>query len=183
MQKASLITASILLAFAFGCKGKKDLAEQAAVDAVNEAAEMAAQEWKDEVKAPKTDGDSVYFMIERTACYGTCPTYRLTIYDDGLAVYEGIRFVDREGRYEGRVSQATMEALVNLAEKKGFYDMDEVYDKPVTDLPSVIIRIHADQRDKRVVGRVGAPEAFKDLALEVESMLADVEWTRTGDLR
>ncbi|MCO6482437.1 MAG: hypothetical protein J5I62_06555 [Flavobacteriales bacterium] len=182
MQASSLFAAGLLVALSFGCKGKKDLSGQAGpADPVAQGVPGAAA--TDQVEAPKTDGDSVYFMIQRTACYGTCPTYRLTIYDDGLAVYEGVRFVARQGRYTGHVAPATMEALLKLAEAKGFFTMDDVYDKPVTDLPSVIIRVHADQRDKQVVGRVGAPQSFRDLAQEVENMLDAIEWTRTGDLR
>lgn len=169
----------MMLAFTLGCKQKKALPEQVVVpEAVEEMAEEAMG-----TEVPQELGpDSVYFMIERTACYGTCPVYRLTIYQDGTATYEGRRFAKREGLYSGKVDAALMKALTDAAEEKGIYGMDDVYDKPVTDLPSVIIRVHPDHRDKRVVGRVGAPQAFRDLAQEVEALLADVEWTKVGEL-
>ena len=56
-------------------------------------------------------GDTAFFVLERTACFGTCPTYRLTINGDGKAYYEGRRFVPREGRYAGQVDAAKMKAL------------------------------------------------------------------------
>ncbi len=35
--------------------------------------------------------------LERTACFGACPVYTLSIYADGTVVYNGERFVDVEG--------------------------------------------------------------------------------------
>ena len=76
-----------------------------------------------------------------------------------------------------------MNALKEEAEARGFYAMDDVYDKPVTDLPSVIIRVHADGKDKQVIGRVGPPQAFKNFTQRAEELLANIEWTKVGDLR
>ena len=41
------------------------------------------------------------FFFQRTACYGTCPQYKISIYSDGLVMYDGVRFVDRIGCYSG----------------------------------------------------------------------------------
>ena len=92
-------------------------------------------------------------------------------------MYVGRRFAPREGRYTGHVDAALRAAVLEAVEKSGFYGMEDKYDRPVTDLPSTIIRA----RNKQVIGRVGAPQAFKDLALEVEELLAPVEWTKVGD--
>ena len=81
------------------------------------------------------------------------------------------------------MNAATMNALKAAADSLGFYKLEDKYDQPVTDLPSVIIRVHADQRDKQVIGRVGSPEEFKALTKRAEALLADVEWTKVGDLR
>ena len=39
----------------------------------------------------------VVITLERTACFGVCPVYKLTIYGDGRVLYDGIRFVRTEG--------------------------------------------------------------------------------------
>lgn len=181
----SFIVASLLLLLSVGCKGKKDLPENAGHADVPVETHAPAVEPVEPTSTETGEqaADSVYFMIERTACYGTCPAYRLTILQDGSATYEGRRFAEREGRFTGQVDAATMAALRELATEKDIYRMDDLYDKPVTDLPSLIVRIHADHRDKKVIGRVGAPQAFKDLGLQAEKLLANIEWTKVGDLR
>ncbi|HMN06335.1 MAG TPA: DUF6438 domain-containing protein [Flavobacteriales bacterium] len=182
MQKQSLYIAALVLAFGAACKSRKDLPPGADAP-VGQAVQPASPATETSVPhgEQKAATDSVYFYMERTPCYGTCPSYRLTIRRDGSALYEGGRFAPREGRYAAHVDAAMMEALAQAVEKSGFYAMDDVYDMPITDLPSTIIRMHADARDKKVVGRVGAPIAFRNLGIELEELLAGIEWTRVAD--
>jgi hypothetical protein len=125
----------------------------------------------------KSMGDSVYFSMQRTPCFGTCPSYTLTILEDGTAYYEGGRFAPREGSYTGKVSAETMEKLWELAETADFFSMQDKYDSNVTDLPSTIIRVHAKGKDKRVLARQGTPQTFKNFAELAEELLAPMEWT------
>ena len=191
MQMQILILTASLLTFSAGCKNKQELPDAAAKPVPEMPVQGAAttphdaEDMQEQIEATNagTEGDSIYFSIERTPCFGSCPTYKLTIFQDGSATYEGRRFATREGSYTGHVNADTMKQLKDLAEAKGFYAMDDKYDKPVTDLPSVIIRIHADTRNKQVIGRVGAPQAFKNLTKEVETLLAEVEWTKVEEPR
>lgn len=187
MQMPTLLIAAFLLACSTGCKGKQDVAAtsgSAAPSAVQETTGAGHVEAdppttsEEPQHAVKLGPDSVFFSLERTPCFGTCPTYKVTIMQDGAAVYEGRRFAPREGRYTGQVDAATMQALKEEAEARGFYGMDDVYDRPVTDLPSVIIRVNADGRDKQVVGRVGPPQAFKNFTQRAEELLAPITWTK-----
>src|SRR5919202_5807692 len=41
--------------------------------------------------------------LERTACFGTCPAYKVTIRSDGTIIYEGREFVQMKGTYKGEV--------------------------------------------------------------------------------
>lgn len=188
MQMPTLIIAAVFLAFSSGCKSKGKMPDTPSsgssttqqVEAVKEVVPEVAEV---PTTAPGMQRDSVFFSIERTPCFGTCPAYKLTILQDGSAIYEGRRFAAREGRYTGHVDRTTMNALKAAADSLGFFKMEDKYDRPVTDLPSVIIRVHADQGEKQVIGRVGAPEEFKDLTKRAEALLAEVEWTKVGELR
>jgi len=193
MQISIVILTAFLLTFTTSCKSRHELAAtpahapsaqaEEAADPAPAVSENAPDQSEEPASTTKLGDDSVFFSIERTPCFGTCPTYKLTIMQDGSAIYEGRRFAEREGRYTGHVDAATMKALKEEAEARGFYAMDDVYDRAVTDLPSVIIRVHADGRDKQVVGRVGMPQAFKNFTVRAEELLSKVEWTKVGDLR
>ena len=188
MQFPTLLLVGLLLAVGSGCKNKQDLAVTAVPDALAPGSAAtdpappppvvppAPEPEQEATDLPKLGGDDVFFAMERTPCYGTCPAYKLIIRPDGSATYEGRRFAPREGRYTGQVDQATMDALKREVEAVDFYALKDVYDQPVTDLPSLIMRLRTDGHDKQVLGRVGAPRPFKDMAIRVEALLANVVW-------
>lgn len=182
MQMHTLILSTVLVAFGASCKNKKELPD-AAVKPVPEVPAPVVEETGaapvEQTELPRND--SLFFSLERTPCFGSCPAYKITILKDGSATYFGRRFAAREGQFTGKVDAATMAQLVDAVNNAGFYAMEAKYDQPVTDLPSVIIRVHADERDKQVIGRVGSPLAFKQLTQTAEKLLANVEWTKVEE--
>jgi hypothetical protein len=158
-----------------GCRSNDRMAEATSDTALTE--EPVRQTSTTEVAKPQIPGDSIFFQLERTPCFGKCPTYVVRVRANGSAIYDGRRFVEREGMYEGLLTAEQMRSLLTRAEALGFFSLQDKYDGNVTDLPSTVIRIHTGDRDKKVVGRVGTPRAFKDLAAYADSLLNTVDWT------
>ena len=125
--------------------------------------------------------DSVFFSLQRTPCFGKCPAYTVRIDADGSAHYTGRSNAPREGEFSGRVDKATMQALYDRASAIGFFAFQDKYDGPVTDLPSTIIRVNANGADKKVVGRVDTPRAFKPFAAFADSLLGQVQWEKVAE--
>ncbi|MDQ3100065.1 MAG: DUF6438 domain-containing protein [Bacteroidota bacterium] len=120
--------------------------------------------------------DSLAFSIERGACFGKCPFYRLHVYKSGFATYEGLANMEKMGFYHGQVGPDTLQLLVAEAEKAGFFEMNAEYDRPVTDIPSTTISVRRNGELKKVKGRVDPPQAFKQLATRVEEILLPMPW-------
>lgn len=120
--------------------------------------------------------DSLFMSLERTPCFGPCKAYRIDLYRSGYAVYDGRLNMEKEGRHAARIGADTLRTILALAEEKGFFAMQDKYDAEVTDLPSTFLRIAANGKDKRVMGRVGQPPAFKQLVADIEALLLPVPW-------
>ena len=45
--------------------------------------------------------------LQRTACFGACPVYTVSIYADGTVAYNGERFVEVEGTQTGSIDPAS----------------------------------------------------------------------------
>ncbi len=130
-----------------------------------------------------SDADKLFFSLQRTPCFGTCPAYTVEIDADGSARYTGRSHAPREGKFTGQVDKATMQALYDRAKTIGFFAFQDKYDGPVTDLPSTIIRVNANGTDKKVVGRVDTPRAFKPFAAYADSLVAAVTWTKVPETK
>lgn len=123
-----------------------------------------------------TNADSLVISLQRTPCYGTCKAYVINVYRSGYATFEGRSNVEREGMHYTRIGQDTIARILEDAEGSGFYQLNDKYDRDVTDLPSAIMQLVANGRNKRVVSRVGAPESFKQLFGRAEELLFPVAW-------
>jgi len=163
-----------LLSFALvaACKTKQDSAQDNAAPPAKGGSESTAPL----VLGGEAAADSLFLSLERTPCFGTCKAYRLHIYRSGYATYEGRAHVEREGMHEARIGRDTLDAILKEAERIGFYGLEDVYDSPVTDLPSLIIRMVSNGRDKEVKGRVGVPPKFRTFAETIEELMLPVAW-------
>ena len=93
--------------------------------------------------------------LERTTCFGTCPAYKLTIFDDGKVVFEGKKFVKHKGREEGQITKAQLDELVRAFNRINYMKLDDEYvgdrcPDMWTDYPSAITSINQKGQVKRI---------------------------------
>ncbi|MBL8146228.1 MAG: hypothetical protein JNL34_07575 [Anaerolineae bacterium] len=119
--------------------------------------------------------------LERTACFGSCPIYSVTIYDDGTVVYQGERYVDVTGEQTSQIDPATVQMAVEAFADAGYFEWDESYtDMYVTDLPSVISSVTRDgetHRIERYGGDGSAPLLLPFLENWIDIMANTAQWT------
>jgi Domain of unknown function (DUF6438) len=107
--------------------------------------------------SPQEVPSDTVITLERTACYGTCPIYKLTISADGGVVFEGLRFVKSVGTAKTTISKEQFRELLARFEKLDYFDLRDRYEQPddgckqwVTDNPSVITSIRTNGKSKSV---------------------------------
>jgi len=62
--------------------------------------------------------------LERTECFGTCPSYVVTIRGDGTVLDEGRRFVEAVGERTATVSADDVRRLVEAIEDIDYFSLD-----------------------------------------------------------
>src|ERR1051326_3105815 len=83
--------------------------------------------------------------LERTACYGTCAIYKVSIFEDGKVLFEGKEFVRVQGKAQGRISKTDLETLQREFKRIDFFKLGDRYEgenncpESWTDQPSAII--------------------------------------------
>ena len=117
-----------------------------------------------------TEFGDVLITLERTACFGTCPVYKLSISGDGKVVYEGIRFVNITGTQTTQISQDKIKELVDEFYNIGYFALKDKYDAPITDMPTTITSIAIDGRIKKVGNYYGAPKKLDELENKIDEI-------------
>jgi hypothetical protein len=119
--------------------------------------------------------------LERTVCFGACPIYTVTIYQDGTVVYQGERFVDITGEQTSEIPVETVDAMVEAFAEAGYFEWEESYDNPsVTDLPSVITSVTRDgetHRIDRYTAATDVPVLLPFLEQWIDIMANTAMWT------
>lgn len=96
-----------------------------------------------------------FIKLTKTACFGTCPVFDLTLYGDGRVLFHGGRYTKQSGQKIVQYGTGRfLDALAEL-EMRGFKDFDSRYDRETckiwaTDHPTVIVEVRAAGQTKSV---------------------------------
>ena len=124
--------------------------------------------------------EDVVITLERTACFGTCPIYILTIYGDGTVVYEGISFVKVEGVITTSISEDKIKQLVSEFQKIDYFSLKDNYEEHnATDMPSTITSYTVDGKKKTVShyhGDLSAPKQLAELENRIDGIVNSHQW-------
>lgn len=124
--------------------------------------------------------DDVTIILERTACFGTCPIYQLTITGDGTVMYDGRDFVLVKGAQTSQISRAQVQELIAAFEQADFMSLTDYMEQQVTDLPYAITSITRGGQSKTVhhyYGDSRAPQQLTDLESTIDQITNSKQWT------
>lgn len=79
----------------------------------------------------------------KTACLGKCPVFDFYAFSDGKVIYEGIKNVDKKGKYTFKIPKNKLEEI----QKEIMRLSSEGISKSVRDIPNTIIKFSG----KRIV--------------------------------
>jgi hypothetical protein len=125
----------------------------------------------------KDIGDVV--ILERTSCFGNCPSYVVQIQADGSVSYDGRSSVKTKGKKMFHIDRQKFVDLLKQAESFHFFDLDSKYvcvkNKAgqwvtVTDFPTTFITVRTGDRSKRIELYVGGPKELWRFAKEIDDV-------------
>lgn len=132
------------------------------------------------VPLPHVPLEQVHIALERTGCYGWCPDYRVEVYGDGRATYEGRGYVDVEGKHDYRVPKEDVARLVESLRSKDLWSLRSEYQAGITDNPTYVLTLELGGQSRKIVDYVGemvgmpvGVSAFED---EVDKVAQSDRW-------
>ncbi len=128
---------------------------------------------------------TVTIQLERTACYGTCPAYVVTIQGDGRVEYSGKNHVKEVGARDGRIEMDKVRALMSVFAKMKFWGVAEDYSEEkckgrvCTDMPTAITGLTVrgeSHRVKHYYGCGSAPKSLFELEAAIDKTANSGAW-------
>lgn len=130
--------------------------------------------------------DSV--VLERSSCYGSCPSYRLVIDTTDVVHLTSLSAADSGKQFTGKSARRTVAKLYLMARRMHFGEFpDSIEASPlcgprVTDEQTVIIGVYGNALRKRVVhyrGCLWSPSVLFDFENAVDSLADSKRWIST----
>jgi len=127
-------------------------------------------------------GEELYFL-SKGPCFGRCPVFSMTVYDNGLAKYKGTNFTKMLGTYEKTITAEEMAQLAQLFKASEFAAFDTRYESLLPDLPLVKVG-YADGDSMRIVmGKETRPASLVTLQNALDNIANQDNWTMIEPLQ
>ena len=133
-----------------------------------------------------SSNSSAIITLERTACYGTCPIYSLSIYKNGKTKYFGLEYVQQTGLHQSSISKSDLNYLLSFAHDNEYGNLQDEYRTiidtaddgtpiklTVSDLPTKITSLLINGDRKIVENYFGGPDWLSSFEKKIDS-IADV---------
>ncbi len=114
--------------------------------------------------------------LEKGACYGRCPIYKIHINNDGSMELEGKRFIDFIGPHTGNLPKAELDALKANIKSLAWDSYPEDYPTQISDLPSSKLTHYNSKKNYNTRWSHGAPEELETLAGKIHEIALNSAW-------
>lgn len=132
----------------------------------------------DATKPLKVKDSQKVIEMSKSPCFGDCPIYDITIYETGIATFNGIRNTDRLGLFVKKIGQEKVRQITNKCVAANLWQFQEVYKSNVPDLQTVSITYYEGKEKKTIAGKRERPIQV----LEIEEILDEVAFSSGWEL-
>jgi hypothetical protein len=119
--------------------------------------------------------------LERTACHGQCAEYKLSFYEDGQVIYDGMANVSKAGRWYARVPRSTVEDLTGDFRRIGYDTLAAKYPPGIADSPVATVSLRESGRMRTVTHQQNSPfppPALSVLEDRLDAAVQSVDWVK-----
>lgn len=134
-----------------------------------------------EVDNANVPTEGTLITLERTACFGACPIYTVSIDGNGRIVYNGLDFVTATGEQTAQIDPQQVQELIDFMINGDYFELEDAYtNRFVTDMPSAITSLTVDGKMKRIdhyFGDDAAPLILQQVENRIDTVANTSQWT------
>jgi hypothetical protein len=151
---------------------------------------------------PKGEPAETSITLERSACYGTCPDYRVTVHGDGLVQFDTsddhFRGTAAEvhleynghnvllpGPHTARIDPAVVAKLLDRFQAAHFFGLKNEYSYGATDASTQMVTVRVGNASKSVTDYIGTmagmPQEVRDLEDAVDAAAGTARWVEGNE--
>jgi hypothetical protein len=127
----------------------------------------------------KNDTKIKSVLMGRSACFGTCPVYKIEVFETGLLRYTGESYVDKEGVYEKNIGPDAAIKFIRQFNTIRPDTLHFLYETKIADLPGFHFFITYPDSVKRVINADSGPVILREWAQKFDDLAkVDDSWQK-----
>ena len=130
------------------------------------------------------ENGQIMISLDRGMCFGTCPVYTVTLYENGTVHWNGEMYVDVVGEASAEIDPEEVRNLSAYIEGRGFFTFNDTYvSYDITDLPWATLTVSNGTSFKQVEhyhGDHSAPVVLHNLEDAVDVAANTSVWIGAG---
>ncbi|MCH9657308.1 DUF4377 domain-containing protein [archaeon] len=118
------------------------------------------------------NGPAFEIILDQGPCFGFCPTYSVTITNDGKLVFEGIENLETVGIKTDMIDSRDIANLISYVERIDYFSLEDPDDGGITDIPRTVTTVTIGDKTNAITN---IPMDFGNLEVaKLESMINDL---------
>ncbi|MEM9569863.1 MAG: DUF6438 domain-containing protein [Pseudomonadota bacterium] len=123
--------------------------------------------------------DDFRVTLDRSFCFGNCPSYAVTIRSSGEVEYCGEGFVEMLGEHRKTISVAAVAELASFLENARFFELRDGYIGRVSDQPAYQVSVQMNGHTKTVLNYAGEFADMPSIVTQIEDAIDHTAETST----
>ena len=131
------------------------------------------------IHIPEGVDSNLIVSLQKTACFGQCPVYKVEIFKDGTVKYKGTAHIKKRGQYEAIATMAFIKNIQQKAAVINYMSFSDKYpkgDNMITDIPSTISYIRIENEGKMITNNFDAPKELMEFEKWLEKEIDALQW-------
>lgn len=120
-----------------------------------------------------TSNNQVLISYESGSCYGKCEVFILRINYNKTIEYEGLKNVEKIGKYTTKISENDFNEIKKLISNVDLKNIDSVYTSKSTDLHLRILNLNRKNQNKKILLFDNLPLELKQIEKKVHKIIEE----------
>jgi hypothetical protein len=188
MKKFLLASFSIVLLFSCS-KKMADKVAQTTPELPTPVAQPSAVQPKsveivEKSSIPEGIDPNLLVSLNRTPCFGSCPSYKVEIFEDGSVKYKGSGYVKRIGFFTAKADGDFIAQIMKQAASVSYMKFQNRYPAEnieIADLPQTISYVRMGKEGKLIQNKMDAPKELVAFERWLEKHIEGLVWVETKD--
>lgn len=140
---------------------------------------VATAKGNGKLNIPANVDSNLLVSFQRTPCFGKCPAYKMEIFKDGRAKYQGIANIPRVGSHEAQVTLDVIKMIQKKALDMKYFELANQYPtngSDINDIPKAISYVRFGNDGKMIVDNFDAPKELIEFEKWLEKLSDSFVW-------